>query len=132
MSSLCILVGGSLIRISCLKKFTKWERVFRNKKISNVEDLRSSYGEALEDSLKCQPAKKTYINTQYNNIKQTKRKKLPQVQTSNWTFKINPQIKEWKQRLQNKLESTTREKKSKLETLTLVIFFVSNFVFFIC
>ena len=56
-------------------------------------------------------AKKTYINTQYNNKKQIKRKKSPSVQTVNWTFKINPQIKKWKQELQIKLENTTKGEK---------------------
>ena len=47
--------------------------------------------------------KKTYINTQCNNKNQIKLKKLPPVKTSNWTFKINPQIKKWKQELQKKI-----------------------------
>ena len=47
---------------------------------------------------------------QHNNKKQTKRKKLPLVQISNWTFKIKPQIKKWKQELKNKLENTAKGK----------------------
>ena len=42
---------------------------------------------------------------------QTKRKKLPPVQTSNRTFKISSQIKKRKPELQNKLENTTKGEK---------------------
>ena len=65
----------------------------------------------LSAKLSSQPAKKTFINTQYHNKKQTKRKKLPPVQTSNRTFKISSQIKKRKPELQNKLENTTKGEK---------------------
>ena len=54
--------------------------LFRNKKISNVEDLRSKYGEALEDSLSVvlgsENVKEVKCNSGDSNLEDSKQLKV--------------------------------------------------------
>ena len=62
------------------KETCKVRNFFRNKKISNVEDLRSSYGEALEDSssvvLGSENVKEVKCNSGDSNLEDSKQLKV--------------------------------------------------------
>ena len=76
------------------KETSKVRNFFRNKKISNVEDLRSSYGEALEDSdvvLGSEKIREVKCNSSDSNLEDSKQLK---VKKGNQPVKSVPELEQ--------------------------------------